>query len=171
MSMAKLAVAQEIIYDAWEERDREKRLAMAHLAIKTSPLCADAYVILAEHGARSLRDMLAYYKKGVKAGKQALADVGFAENIGQFWGVVETRPYMRARAGMAQVLWDMGRKAEAIEHYQAMLVLDPMDHLGLRFRLADWLMESAKFQDFARLVSSYSNDSGQVEDAEIEDDL
>ena len=167
----KLAVAQELIYDAWEERDRSKRVALARLALRTSPLCADAYVILAEQGARSPRAMLSYYEKGVKAGKQALAGGGFAENIGQFWGVLETRPYMRARAGMAEVLWKMGRNAEAIEHYQAMLVLDPMDNQGLRFRLADWLMESAKFQDFARLISSYSNDEWRVEDVEIDDDL
>ena len=40
--------AQDLIYDAWELADPIKRSRLARKALKISPDCADAYVLLAE---------------------------------------------------------------------------------------------------------------------------
>lgn len=37
------------------------------------------------------------------------------ENIGHFWGMIETRPYMRARNRKITILMDLGRYTEAIK--------------------------------------------------------
>jgi hypothetical protein len=74
--------AQEIMFDAWEERDRERRVAMAHAALKTSPLCADAYVLLAEETAQHPHDAVALYARGVEAGAQALGAAAFKNDVG-----------------------------------------------------------------------------------------
>jgi hypothetical protein len=44
-----------------------------------------------------------------------LGEEYFRDNQGYFWGLFETRPYMRAREGLAGMLWQMGRKQEALE--------------------------------------------------------
>jgi hypothetical protein len=51
-----LQEAQELMYRAWETRGRQARLALAKRALKTSPLCADAYLLLAGESARSAEE-------------------------------------------------------------------------------------------------------------------
>jgi hypothetical protein len=94
--------AQEMMYDAWEASGAA-RVALARAALDISPLCADAYVLLAEEDARSQPDALALYRQGVEAGERALGNE-FEELSGHFWGFLQTRPYMRARAGLAMTL-------------------------------------------------------------------
>src|SRR3546814_18544965 len=65
--------AQEMMYDAWEASGAE-RVALARAALDISPLCADAYVLLAEEEAGSQQDALALYRQGVEAGERALGD-------------------------------------------------------------------------------------------------
>jgi ST7 protein len=88
------AKAQDVMYDAWERTTSRSRIALAHKALGISPLCADAYVLLAEE-ARSLEEARDLYAKGVEAGELALGPRGFKEYAGHFWGFLETRPYMR----------------------------------------------------------------------------
>ncbi len=66
--------AQEMMYDAWEASGAE-RVALARAALDISPLCADAYVLLAEEEPGSQQDALALYRQGVEAGERALGDV------------------------------------------------------------------------------------------------
>lgn len=111
--------AQEIMFDAWECDDRRKRVSMARKALKISADCADAYVMLAEETADTPEQAVELYAQGVAAGGRALGAAAFEEDVGIFWGLLETRPYMRARFGLALALWDAGRAAEAIGHAEA----------------------------------------------------
>src|SRR5262245_39736743 len=43
-----LGRAQELMYQAFEQRDPDERVRLAHEALEVSPDCADAYVLLAE---------------------------------------------------------------------------------------------------------------------------
>ena len=89
--------AQDVMYQAWDQAEPRKRIALANKALTISPLCADAYVLLAEEKAKSAKEALEYYRKGVDAGSRALGTKAFNEYAGHFWGFLETRPYMRAR--------------------------------------------------------------------------
>jgi hypothetical protein len=75
--------AQDIMYDAFGERDPEVRVKLAKRALEISPDCADAYVLLAEN-ARSRKEALEYYEKGVAAGERALGPAAFEEHSGHF---------------------------------------------------------------------------------------
>jgi hypothetical protein len=46
--------AQEVMYEAWDQTNPRARVALAHKALTISPLCADAYVLLAEEEAKSV---------------------------------------------------------------------------------------------------------------------
>ncbi len=85
------AKAQEVMYGAWDQTSPRARVALAHKALAISPLCADAYVLLAEEEAKSVEEALEYYRKGVEVGGQALGTKGFKEYAGHFWGFLETR--------------------------------------------------------------------------------
>lgn len=150
--------AQEIMFDAWEELDPERRVAMAHEALKVSPLCADAYVLLAEETAQQPQEALALYARGVGAGAQALGQAAFENDAGDFWGLLETRPYMRARFGLAVALWSCGRREEAAEHGAELLRLNPNDNQGVRYLLLTWLVALGRDDDARALMKAYEHD-------------
>lgn len=150
--------AQEILYNAWDEPARKKRIEMAERALAVSGDCADAFVLLAEETARTDQEARDLYEKGTWAGERALGEDGFRQHRGHFWGVITTRPYMRARAGLAECLWRLGQKAEAIEHYREMLALNPGDNQGLRFALLDHLIEEGRDREARELLDRYPDD-------------
>ena len=55
------AKAQDVMYEAWERTTPCSRIALARKALGISPLCADAYVLLAEEAARSIKEARDYY--------------------------------------------------------------------------------------------------------------
>ncbi|MFV2073219.1 MAG: tetratricopeptide repeat protein [Thermoanaerobaculales bacterium] len=150
--------AQEIMYDAWEAPTRQRAVALAKKALEVSPDCADAYNLLAEETAISLEEVLDLYRKGVKAGERALGKKAFKEHVGHFWGFLETRPYMRARAGLAQSLWEAGQREEAVEHYRDLLRLNPNDNQGIRDFLMSCLIELGHDEEAEKLFQQYEED-------------
>ena len=153
-----LTKAQDLMDKAFESHDPKKRVEIARKALEISPDCADAYVMLAEE-TKSRRESLELFEKGVAAGERALGPEAFQEHLGHFWGVMETRPYMRAREGLASLLWEMGRREEAIGHLQDMLRLNPNDNQGVRHTLAGWLLAEGSDEELVRLLEQYDEDS------------
>lgn len=150
--------AQEIMYDAWDASPRKKRVALAKKALGVSPLCADAYVLLGMEDAKSPEEALNLFQRGVDAGRQALGPEGFAECAGHFWGVLETRPFMRALHWLGLTLTELGRHQEAIDAYQEMLKLNPNDNQGVRYLLADSLLARDDIKSLKRLIKKYKED-------------
>ena len=150
-------IAQATLQRAYEERDPERRVALANEALAEWPDCADAYVLLAEH-ARTRREALGLYEKGVAAGERALGPEAFRRDAGHFWLMLETRPYMRARLGLAHVLWTMGRRDEAVRHLQDLLRLNPGDNQGVRYTLASFLLSLDRDDDADQLLRQYPDE-------------
>ncbi len=150
--------AQDIMYDAWDASDRDRRIALAKKALGISLLCADAYVLLAQETAGNLNQAIELYRQGVEAGEKAIGKAAFRDDVGHFWGLLETRPYMRARHGLAQTLWDKGLRDEAVTHYRDMLRLNPNDNQGIRYLLLDCLLILGRDDDAATLIKRYKND-------------
>ena len=111
-----LAQAQDLMYTAWETPDRRRRISLAEQALRISPLCADAYVLLAEETAATPEEAIELYRKGMEAGERAVGPAAFRDDVGHFWGLLETRPYMRAAADWRRRCgWpDTGTKRSAI---------------------------------------------------------
>lgn len=149
--------AQDRMYQAWEANGR-RRLKLAREALAISPDCADAYVLLAEEAAADVDEAKAYYAQGVEAGERALGPRAFEEDAGHFWGLMQTRPYMRARAGLASCLWLQGQHDEAIHHYQEMLRLNPNDNQGLRYLLVECLMIVGRDGELGQLLEQFDDD-------------
>ncbi|HSB68203.1 MAG TPA: tetratricopeptide repeat protein, partial [Candidatus Methylomirabilis sp.] len=151
-----LEEAQDLIYRAVEARGRRK-IQLARKALELSPDCADAYVTLAEEAVEpeKAREL---FEQGVAAGERALGPGIFEEEGGNFWGMVQTRPYMRARLGLAQCLEEMGRVDEAIGHYQELLRLNPTDNQGVRDILLPTLLAEGRDADAGALLQRYAED-------------
>ena len=156
-SASPLDQAQEIMYDAFDASKPEERIALALQALEVSADCADAYALLAEY-APTRKEALSLYEQAVDAGVRSLGPKTFKRDVGHFWGLLETRPYMRARLGLADTLWALGRQDEAAEHLVEMLRLNPNDNQGLRYILAPWLVTLGRDDELDRLLTSYEDD-------------
>jgi tetratricopeptide (TPR) repeat protein len=148
--------AEDLIFEAWEAPG-PRRAELARQALAVWPDCADAYVLLAQ-AAASLEEARELLELGVVAGERALGRRVFREDVGDFWLIFETRPYMRARAALAATLWRLGRREEAVEHQRELLALNPRDNQGLRYRQAHWLLAFARYGELEQLFGAYAED-------------
>lgn len=86
-----------------------------------------------------------------------LGSEAFEEDVGHFCGLIETRPYKRARQGLANTLWSLGRKEEAKEHYRDLLRLNPGDNQGIRYTLLNLLLEMNREEEAQELLDEYED--------------
>lgn len=77
------------------------------------------------------------------------------ENIGDFWLIIETRPYMRTLYTLAKQYLDMESYTLAIDILEDMIELDTDDHLGARFDLAGCYMMMEDAESLNQLFDQY----------------
>lgn len=148
--------AQDLVYRALEAEGR-LRIKLVREAIKLWPDCTEAWVVQAEEMPDPGRQV-EFYRQAVAAGERALGPKPFAEDIGHFWGILQTRPYMRARNGLAGALWATGQRDEAITHWQGLLQLNPGDNQGVRDILVPRLIELRRDEEAETVLAVYPED-------------
>lgn len=148
--------AQQVLDRAWRARGR-RALVLARQALEIWPDCADAWSLLAARAPdpETAREL---YVRGVVAAERALGPEIFREEAGRFWGILETRPYMRARQGLAEALEELGRLEEAAEHLQELLRLNPNDNQGVRDTLSHLLIVLGRDAEAEELLGRYDKD-------------
>lgn len=156
--------AQDLIYDAYDTTNRKKRIELTREALSLDPYCADAYVLLVEETAKTDIEARDLYARAVEAAERTLGAEYFSdpECVGHFWGILETRPYMRARAGLAQTLWELGLHDEAICHYQELLRLNPNDNQGLREEFLVCLVVKDRVEEAEALLERFAEDGAAI---------
>jgi hypothetical protein len=158
---APLETAQDIMYDAWDAQGKE-RIDLAYKALSVSDDCADAYVLLSHEAATNVAESIRFLKDGVRAGERALGQKMFEEEAGNFWGILETRPYMRARFDLAHLLCLAGNRVEGISHMHELLRLNPGDNQGVRHELAVCLLEDGDLEALGKLLDEYPDEYSAV---------
>ncbi len=154
-ALTPLEQAQDLAYAAMEETGR-LRIKLAREAIAISPDCADAWVVLGD-AATNPDVKLAHYRSAIDAGARAIGDK-FDALVGEFWGHLQTRPYMRARLALAQMLLDLGRVEETEAHYRELLRLNRGDNQGVRYLLLPLLLEEGQDEEAGALIDQFGGD-------------
>jgi uncharacterized protein YecA (UPF0149 family) len=149
--------ARNLIYDAYQS-EGQQRYKLAEEALALNPNCTDAYVILAEK-TKSLEEAILLYEKGIKAGERELGKAFFKENKGYFWGLLETRPFMRAKLHYAESLSILGKNREAIQQYEELLELNPMDNQGVRYSLFVAYVDAGEYKKAGDLLQQFDETS------------
>jgi tetratricopeptide (TPR) repeat protein len=157
-----LEEAQDLAFEAWESEDPERRLELAATALKLCPWCGDAYGLLAMGAPPNSDIAIHLWRMAVAAAEFALkAELGedvFDTYVGDFWGVLETRPYMRARAGLSHALWDFGERDAALVIDLEGLRLNPNDNQGARYIAACRLLALGRDRELAALFDAYPDE-------------
>jgi tetratricopeptide (TPR) repeat protein len=157
--------AQEHAYNAMEamaeeQWDRAHKEAMKAIAI--DPNCVDALTIMCQLGSENRQELIDNLRRTVARGERALGKKFFKENEGWFWGLLETRPYMRARAQLAGLLLESGQVDEAIEHFEEMLRLNPGDNQGLRYSLLGCYLAKGQLQGAERIFANFPDEGSAM---------
>ncbi len=143
--------SQDLVYEASEQPvSKAKKLIKQALELDSNN--ADAYNYLASIE-KDIDKAIKLYEKAVKAGEKTLGKKFFKEEKGYFWGMLETRPYMRAKAGLADCFYVKNEVDKAIEIYEEMFELNPNDNQGIRYLLSTLLLgkkDLTKFEAFIK---------------------
>lgn len=154
--------AQQIAFDAMEAANEAEARKLAKRALRLDSDCVDALVLITELEARSPRELIEGLQKAVVAGERSLGEKFIRENNGHFWLLLETRPYMRALAQLAEELRKQGISLDAIKAYEKMLELNPNDNQGVRDPLLGLYLETGDLKGAGRLLKKYKEDRSAV---------
>ena len=111
-STTKRDEAQELMWEAMDQVAVDEAAAseMCHRALDLYPHCVDALTMLANLECDLVADFVAALRAAVEAGRKDLGKQFFKEKKGYFWGLIETRPFMRAMGELAGALVELGHR-------------------------------------------------------------
>jgi len=157
--------AEDIAFDILQEiedgnlyyEDFKEMQEKAQLAINlcgTSLLALEAYfkTCMPKTKAHKVLD------KGIMIGEQLFGGDFEKENEGHFWGLTQTRPYLRMLSSKAQRLEEQNHKKEAIQIYAKIIRLNPNDNQGSRFELQKLYLELKQFDQFLDLIDQFEDE-------------
>ena len=127
-------------YELLEEAENAKTIKdakrLAKKAFETSNACFDAKLFLADIEDNSIKSRK-ILNEGLEFEKKRLEQEGFfdKENIGSFYGLFETRPYIRGLYTKAHNLSNQGKYKKAIDVCKEILRLNENDNTGARYLL------------------------------------
>jgi hypothetical protein len=150
-------IAYDYVYKALESDKPNKKIELAQKALNICPDVIEAYNIIAEN-TKGLDNKKELYEKAISQGKNYFGDEFFKENKGNFWGIIETRPYIRAMMGYSEILWLLEEEEKSISVLFEIIEYNPSDNMGARYPLISNLLLSKKLKDAINLLDKYKND-------------
>jgi tetratricopeptide (TPR) repeat protein len=146
--------AQDLYYEAMETGDMD----LIYDALELDPANVDCLRQFLCSFKADDPQALPFARQIVEVAEKRLGKQVFEECKGEFWGFLETRPYMRARAELAQRLVATGNIEEAIAEHEGLLELCPNDNLGIRYGLLGLYLQENRLKDAARLLKQYKGE-------------
>jgi len=153
--------AQDLVYDGWDalwDNEVDRAAECFEEAVDLDDMLADAYNGLARVAARrgDLETAEDHHQRAYELARETLGTE--APDAFHWWGQLETRPYMRAREGLAWVYWQTGRYDESIDEYEALLRRNPNDNQGVRYVLAPLYQLAGDLDGALKAYDRYAKD-------------
>lgn len=153
--------ADDYLGMAYEADTEEEALKYAKKALKLDKNCIDAEAMVSELTSYNPDDLQKKYEKLIKKEEKRLKDSDLfnEENIGEFWTIQETRPYMRLRNSYVRLLIDQGKFKKAINECENLLELSEGDNLGIRYLLMSLYAFFEDELNANKLFKKYNNEA------------
>jgi len=157
-----LEMAQELAYLAYESTTADEALERTEQALELDPECVDALTVHGFLTSETAAELIGALEHALTCGETRLGEEFFAEFMGDFWPMVEARPYLRTIKQLGQVLWSVGRRFDAVENYRNLLDLDPSDHMGSSTLLLGRYLSMGEVQYSWDLLEEYDDGENAV---------
>ena len=148
--------AYELLEKAENTKSKTQAIKYAKEAYDMCPNCFDAILFqcdLEENGIKRMKlldDGLEFEKSRLT--KEKYFD---KENIGHFYGIFETRPYIRGLVNKAEYLLEEGKISQAENVCREVLRLNENDNMGARYLLMAIYATLEKENDMLKLYKKY----------------
>ena len=148
--------AYEILEGAQNAKTEKEAIKLAKKAYEKSKECFDAILFqcdLEENGIRRMKLL----DDGLEFEKNRLIKEKYfdKENIGHFYGIFETRPYIRGLVIKAEYLLEEGKISQAENVCREVLRLNENDNMGARYLLMAIYATLEKENDMLKLYKKY----------------
>lgn len=142
---------------------KKEALKYAKKAVEIEPDNLDAMSLVIELTCTASEKLTEKYKDLIEEAEGKLKEQGYFEddNIGEFWLIFETRPYMRLLEKYASHFVQCGQMRLAISVYEKMLKLCNNDNLGVRYTLMHLYTFLEDEQSALELFNRYPEESTQ----------
>ena len=116
---------------------KTKKLQYVKKALELDPDNFDAEIMLVDLTSKTLNEELAKYEEAVERAPDVMKKKGLMtkDDIGDYWLLIETRPYMRLRYEYIRLLIGCGKFRKAADECKELLRLCKTDNLGVRYTL------------------------------------
>lgn len=153
---AKETEADELFYAAMDTTDAEDRATYLLAALVKNPSHIDALVELAQLYEDDDTAFL-ILKRAIEYCEEDLQDE-LRNDVGEFWGLHHTRPFMRAKQALAERYFEAGNLTNAAFEMEEMLRLNPLDNQGMRWMLMEVYCRMNRLDDAERLRQKYPDE-------------
>ena len=159
-----LDLADEYLAKAQRATDYETMFTNAQLALQYNPNCLEAESLMAFLKSRgNYQRYKEEMKKVLAHGEWLMEDEGYLPDmVGNFWGILETRPYMRMLNDYSDMLASKNDYEEAIKIAERMLELNPNDNQGVRWSLSHYYVMTLDRQGAEKLIKDFPDDSMSI---------
>lgn len=148
--------AIDLVLDAY---DQEPQIGFEYIAdaLELDPDCIEAYEFLG-----CCYDIpaiaTAFFEKGIQIGRNKFGGEYLKNNRGHFWGLHETRAFMRCLQFYADCLYQIGKVHDSIKVLEEMIELNPNDNQGVRDQLLLYSIEIGDKDKFIKYQKKFKND-------------
>ena len=154
---AALVLAENLYWDLPDPESLAEAMTQSYQVLQISQMHMDSYNLVAQfYPDREVA--LDLFQKAAGIGDKLWGKRYFRENMGYFWGIMETRPYMRALYGTMEIYRDKGDLENAISIGERMLKLCVNDNMGVRHVLISALIEKSEITKAEALYRLYEGD-------------
>ena len=148
--------AYEILEEAQYAANEKAAIKLAKKAYEMSPECFDAILFQCDLETNAKKRMK-LLNEGLEFEKNRLTKQKYfnKENIGIFYGIFETRPYIRGLVIKAEYLLEEGKLRQAANICKEVLTLNENDNLGARYLLMSIYATLEEEKDMLDLYKKY----------------
>ena len=150
--------AQELAYDALETGDLGEALRLINAALKLDPDCTDANRLMVSLLPTTLENKLELMRQVVEKAELGMGPDFMEANLGHFWGMISTRPYMRAKQHLGELFTEAGDLEAAIAVFERMLELNPNDNQAMRHPLLGLYLATNQADGARGVMSRYAGE-------------
>lgn len=152
--------AYDLLEMAEKAETELEAIKYAKKALALDPDLLDADLLIVQRKNREFEPLQKQLEKLLKKGEKQLqkCNISIQDDAGDFYGLLETRPYMRVYYSYVQTLIIQSKFRKATEACEELLRLNPNDNLGIRYHLMALYATLEEQEALEKLYKKYNKD-------------
>ena len=149
----------DLAEEAVQNGNDAEALRLVRKALKLNPNDLDAILMEIQLGESNPMNVIKRLRVAVDQGRRQLEKNGYfdEESVGEFWGILETRPFMRLREEYISKLKEYGMLRLAAAECEDMIRLNTNNNQGIRYILMHIYAALEEADSAERLLEKYSD--------------